>query len=605
IVYCNCFHTQTWHTLHYPFHFDDKDAIVENDGIHLTDISWKNILQVISLNRPIANLSNAMNFYYNGLDPAGYHVANIFIHFLAAIAVYALFVKTLKLLQKNKQIAEIQGSKEGIPLLGAMLWALHPIQTQSVTYIVQRMTSLAALFFVLSLLFYILGREKRGMVSFSCYLTSLFFGILAIGSKENTLFLPVTIFLYDFFFMSWFKIRFSSKQMICLILALGVGLAWILWIYQGSIIRINSLVSSKYGAGEMDPLFRVMTEWRVVIFYLTLLLFPSPARMNLDHDFSFSTSLFDPPTTLISLLLIFLILGGAIWKAKKYPLISFSILWFFINLAIESSFLKLDLVFEHRLYLPSIMLFLPLAIMIYSFAGRFPELNTAIKLGISLSLVLLLGNLTFERNKIWKTEISLWSDVASKSPHRIKDVLNLGNAYLMNDNYELAIKTYQSALLINPNSPKAHNDLGAAYKESGNPGLAEKEFKEAVLLAPDFPKPHFNLGLIYLFSNRWDEAIGELKTALQLNFNNATGHAYLGLLYSNKGNLDEARREYEAGIRINPKCAFCQYAFADFLEATRSKGEAEKHYREALKWITPQDVIKADMVLQKLNSLTP
>lgn len=276
-------------TLHDPFHFDDEEMIVQNDAIHLTDLSWKNIQPVISYNRPVAHLSNALNFYFNGLDPKGYHIVNLFIHFLTALVIYLLFIKTLALLQMNQRLPKIQGSKEGISLLGTLLWALHPVQTQAVTYIIQRMTSLAALFFILSLLFYILGRQSNGKRSAAFYAISFLAALLAFGTKENTLLLPAAIFLYDLFFISRFNVRFSSQQAIFLVATFGLGLVWILWIYQGSNFGLTAMLSSKYGAGEMDPLLRVMTEWRVVVFYVTLLLFPNPGRMNLDHDFSFST----------------------------------------------------------------------------------------------------------------------------------------------------------------------------------------------------------------------------------------------------------------------------------------------------------------------------
>jgi protein O-mannosyl-transferase len=599
------------HTLNYSFHLDDQVGIIQNQNVRLEKLTLDNIKHIFYGNRPISNLTFLLNYFFGGIRVRGYHLVNISIHFLNSFLIYIIFFKTLSLLEFQEDKLKKKESKGSIALLGALIWSIHPVNTQAVTYIIQRMASLAAFFYLLSLLTYILGRQnKRGTALFYFCLSGLS-ALMAFGTKENTLMLPIVILLYDYFFLSRFHFSYSLKKIIGVGIVAGVlvlGVFWIMRTYQGPTLGLSFIFSGQYGAGDLDPVLRTMTEWRVIVLYMSLLFFPFPGRLNLDYDMTLSSSLFDPFSTFLSLLFLLLILGFACWNVKKHPLLSFAIFWFFINLAIESTFLKLDLVYEHRCYVPSIMLFLPVSKLIFSleelFAGRFRQI-------IPVVGVVLVGALvysTYVRNKVWESEISLWNDVVLKSPFKERDRVYLGVVYLENGKTELAIKNFQAALVLNPKDPVAHYNLGNAYQSSRNISDALQEFKEAILLKPDYPEAHFNLANAYFLSNQNDFAIAEFKMFINLNYNlnyfNSQAHTYLGILYMKKGNVSEARKEFEEAVILDPRTSFSHYYYALFLEVTGRKDDAKIHYQESLKWAEEQGgSVSPAIIRQRIDNL--
>jgi len=239
-----------------------------------------------------------------------------------------------------------------VSLFAALLFICHPIQTQSVTYIVQRMTSMAGMFYLLSFVLYIQGRLSPGYPRFIYFGGMVLSYLLGVFSKENAAILPFFIALYEFYFFQKGELTPRNKKTVLgLVLSLLIlgGIGFFIWGQRYIQVTIEGYQTRTFTMAE-----RVLTQSRIVLYYLTLLIYPYPSRLNLDYDFPISRSILDPPTTLISILIIAGLIGYSIWTAKKRPLLSFFILWYFGNLLIESSIFPLEMVFEHRLYLPSI-----------------------------------------------------------------------------------------------------------------------------------------------------------------------------------------------------------------------------------------------------------
>jgi tetratricopeptide (TPR) repeat protein len=634
------------HTIHYAFHFDDLKSFVETPGDHIKELTWNTISPILHTNRPIANLTFAINFYFDRLETRGYHIFNILIHLGTTLIIYFLFLQTLALPGWGKGGPLGFGTEEGVPihhekiaLIGALLWGVHPVQTQAVTYVVQRMASLAAFFYLASLLFYIYGRFAYGRKAILWFSLSSLSALLAFGTKENSLTLPVIIFLYDLFFISRFKFHFSRNQVYTVLGILAgaiIGAGYVINTYIGKNTLVGMLMTN-YGTEEMDSFLRVMSEWRVVVFYISLLLLPLPSRMNLDPDIPFSKGLFDPITTFFSLVLLLLLFAFSIYKAKKYPLMTFAILWFFINLAIESTFIKLDLVFEHRLYLPSVMLFILIPLSGIQVAQRLKIQNEMIVMTAAAVLAVSLLYMTHERNKVWQTSVSLWSDVASKSPNKSRVQNNLGKAYLEEEQwdrardkfiesirldpknqealnnvgnayqreakYDLAIKYYEEVLKLNNNNPLAHNDLGVAYQNTGKSNLAIREFLEAVRLDPYYTDARNNLGNIYLITNQLDLAIVQYQKTIDLNPKHMMAHTNLGILYQKQGKMRESLDEFRIGLNLNPHSSIAQFNYAYMMDIMGQKNEAISHYEEAIKWAAPQDAAQIEVVKRRLKEI--
>ncbi|MDH3357042.1 MAG: hypothetical protein OEM06_06255, partial [Desulfobacteraceae bacterium] len=340
-------------TLNHTFHFDDKSNISGNPSIQISNISVDELVKADTASktpkRPVANISFALNYYFHGLDVKGFHVVNIIIHLLAGIMLYFFVKKTLNI----PLVRDRLGEASFIPFFTALIWLVHPLHTQSVTYIVQRMNSMGAMFFIMAMLFYVKGRvtpERIKKVLF--FVVSFIAGILAFGTKQNTATLPLFILLYEWYFFQDLRLKTSKKQLF-LIIALGCIFVFVLYLFLGS-SPLDRLFPD-YGSRPFTMAQRVLTQPRVALHYISLLFYPTPDRLNLDYDFPLSYSLFSPVTTSIAILIIIGILGLALFTARKYRLYSFCILWFLGNLVIESSTIPLEVIFEHRTYLPSMM----------------------------------------------------------------------------------------------------------------------------------------------------------------------------------------------------------------------------------------------------------
>jgi hypothetical protein len=351
-------------TFHVPFHFDDRVHINQNPNIQIRVLTWDRIEQLVKNTyketiRVFSLFTLALNYYVGGFNVFGYHVVNFVIHVATGIFLYWLLMLTFHLPSLEEKYGAISYK---VALFSSLIFVSHPIQTQSVTYIIQRMASMAGMFYLLSLVLYIKGRLSTGRPRILYLGGVVLTYLLGVFSKENVAILPLFIALYEFYFFQ--KLDLSSKGR--KILLSLVGTLFILGIF-GFIIwgerYINVMIEGyKYRTFTMSE--RVLTQFRVVLYYVTLLIYPHPSRLNLDYDFPISKTIVDPPTTLVSILIVAGLIGYSIWTAKKRPMISFCILWYFGNLVIESSIFPLEMVYEHRLYLPVVGPFVLFSLMV-------------------------------------------------------------------------------------------------------------------------------------------------------------------------------------------------------------------------------------------------
>ena len=341
-------------TFHVPFHFDDRPNIVENPNVQFTVLTWDRLERLIKNTykvtiRVFSYFTFALNYYFGGFNVFGYHLVNFLIHIASGIFLYWFLMLTFNLPSLKEKYGPISYK---VALFSSLIFISHPIQTQSVTYIVQRMASMAGMFYLLSFILYIKGRLSTGVPRIFYFGGTMLSYLLGVFSKENVAILPLFIVLYEFYFFQNFDLSPRGKRilfaLIGSLLVLG-AFGFILW---GK--RYIDLTIEGFQDRPFTMLERVLTQPRVVLYYVTLLVFPHPSRFNLDYDFPISKTLLNPPTTLISILIIAGLIGYSIWTAKKRPVLSFCILWYFGNLVIESSIFPLEMVYEHRLYLPAV-----------------------------------------------------------------------------------------------------------------------------------------------------------------------------------------------------------------------------------------------------------
>ena len=566
-----------------PFTFDDTPNIENNPNIRLTEFTLGGItragLESIASNRPVANISFALNYYFHQYNVMGYHLVNILIHITAGILIY-LFTKTTL---NTPVLRSMYATDRWIPLFTALLWLVHPIQTQSVSYIVQRMNSMAAMFYILSLLLYAKarlagGKKKRWVLFAGCAFTAM----LALGSKETAATLPFFIFLYEWYFFqdlsrAWLKRHFLGFATILILLAL------LAFMYLGA----HPLESILYGYQGRDFTWtqRMLTEFRVVIFYISLLIFPHPSRLNLDHDFPLSHSLFEPTTTLLSMVAIAGLIGLAFYVAKKQRLLSFCILWFLGNLVIESSVIGLEIIFEHRTYLPSMLVILMAVTLAYRYAK--PKW-----LGIAVLCVLVTVCCvwTYERNSVWSDEVALWKDCVEKSPNKARPHNNLGLVLAEQGDLEEAMGYYSKALNIKPDDVEVLNNLGLALAGQGRLEEAISHYSKALKIKPDFVGPIYNLGLALAEQGSLEEAISHFSRAVKIKPDFAEAYNNLGVALDEQGKFEEAISYYSKALKINPDNIEVLNNLGTVLARQGKLEEAISHFSRAVR-INPDSAI--------------
>lgn len=546
LTYSNTFHA-TWH-------FDDVPNILQRKDLHLTKLSWDQIKGTLSdrkgklLHRPVACLSFALNYYISRENPFTYHLVNTAVHLVTAWFLFLLVRHTLRLPGIR---FFFRSNAYSLALLSTVFWALNPVQTQAVTYIVQRMASLAAMFYVMAMFFYLKARTTDRRAE-----SWLFFGLcalsalLAFGCKENSAMLPFSLLLYDVFLIQGLNKQSIRRGLLALLLLSLIPASLLLLLKGQAFFDPGHIIQSYRHRGfTIDQ--RLMTEARILVVYITLLLYPMPNRLCLVHDIEVSQGLLQPPTTMLSFLALALIISMALWKARKWPLVSYCVLFFFINHLIESSVFPLELFYEHRNYLPSLLFFLPISMLIMKGIHYF-SYKTSMKWIFCTFIILLLtgyGHSTAVRNIIWKTEKSLWLDAIEKNPSSARAHHNLGLAFASLNNYQEAIFHYDKAIQLPRGSHGktdhlTHHNLGNLYMKLKDDGKAVQHFMSAIELEPGFPDPYISVSILLAKNEEYDKAYNHLIRVLTLVPTNAKAHNNLGFVLLKQHRYKEALSEF-------------------------------------------------------------
>ena len=533
------------HTLDSPFVFDDKPNIVSNVHIRISDLSSQSLTDAAFKSpmpqRPLSNISFALNYYLHGYHQSGFHLVNILIHIITGLVLY-FFVKTTLC---TPYIRCDANQRLLIAFFTAAIWVVHPLQTQSVTYIVQRMNSLAAMFYVLSILLYARFRLAAGLKHrWGLLAGSILAALLALSSKQIAATLPFIIIVYEgYFFQRGRSKLYMTFLAGCLLLTVAIALI----LLGGD--PLNRVLEG-YQQRQFTLTQRLLTQPRVVLFYLSLLFWPSPQRLNLDHDFVLSVSLLEPVSTVLALAALTAFAVVAVLTAKKQLLLSFGVVWFLANLVIESSIIPLEIIFEHRTYLPSMMFCLLLVWFVFRrFKPAWP--GTAL-----LCVMVAVGAFwTYQRNTVYADRITLWQDSVKKSPHKARPHNNLGVALADYGHHDQAIEQYRKTLQIEPHYAEAYANIGLSLVEQGKVEESVPLFLKTLELNPNDVQTLSNLGGVLVMLERHSEAIAHLTRALELMPDSAAAHNNLGVVLKRQGKFEAAQKHFVEARRIDPAYA--------------------------------------------------
>jgi len=523
-------------TFYAEMQFDDTLQIVARQQVnHLSNFSsisdWSDINK-----RPLAFFSFALNYYFGAYHVFGYHLVNLIIHLLTALVLFLLSQFIFARIFKSNQQQTINIAA----LFTALIFVSHPIQTQAVTYIVQRMTSLATLFYLSSVWCYARGRKLHISTSVSkaliYYLLSLVAFILSLLSKQIAVTLPFALLLFEFFFIRDKHGKPFTKYIVVSFSAILIAI--LLFLLFGQLPRQTEEIS------RYDYL---LTQFRVIVKYFQLLVLP--INQNLDYNFQLSTSLFGWKE-ISSLFFILALIFSAVFLRKKEPAYAFGVLWIFLTLAVESSIIPIeDVLFEHRLYLPMA----GFSILVSGLAVKY--IRPGYLYLLMITVIISLTAASRSRNRVWKTQRSLWTDVTNKSPNYARPWYNLGKVSYQDGNITDCIKYSKKSLEIEPNNPKAWYNIGLCNEQLEKDELAIQFYRKSLEYDSVFGRSLNNLGSIYIEKKKFNVAIDYLLKALRSNSKQPSILQNLSIAYFNSGNYSLAIKYNKKYLKIKPNDA--------------------------------------------------
>ena len=601
LIYSNTFNAH--------FELDDDEYIIQNSAIKdlsyflepskvmgLTDVAIN--FRYAFITRIVGYFTLALNYHLHGLDVTGYHVFNILVHIINALLLYFL----IRLIFQTPFFSDVTPDHTLAPpitpdifaLCSALIFVSHPVQTQAVTYITQRFASLATLFFLLSILAYVKSRLSSSTpVKYGLYGFALMSAVTAMLVKEISFTLPVVIVLFEFFF---FQGKYGKRALLLFPFALTMlVIPAALLTAQGSfsIEGIDQSMKTLASGPEVARMDYLFTQFRVIVTYIRLLFLP--VNQNLDYDYPVYHSFFALPVFFSFLFLLFLFFLGVYFLYRSIDkdkegrhylrLISLGILWFFITISVESSIIPIqDVIFEHRIYLPSagFIMVIMTAVSMAVRKIRNRAVSRAIVAGIA-GIICILGGAAYARNSVWKTNTSLWEDVVIKSPSKARPHNNLGVAYDQKGRTDDAIREYLLAIQINPEYDEAHYNLGVTYDKKGLTEAAIKELRTAILIYPGYSQAYNNLGIIYAKKGRTREAVRAFLAEKKIVPDSVKAYNNLGIVYGREGRTEEAIHEFLAAIQIDPDYADAHYNLGITYKKQGRYDEAAREFQTVLR----------------------
>lgn len=527
-----------------PFVLDGRSEIENNSVIRRVWPPWGWLTYNV---RPLAYFTFALDYELYGFGdadsgPRGFHFTNIVIHLVAALLLFGILRRTLQRGRGEERFAEhATYLAAGI----ALIWMAHPLQTQSVTYVVQRIEALMGLFVLLSLYCFVVAqRSASPKLWLSISVVSCLLGLV---TKEVAAVIPLLVIVYDRIYVaeSW---RDLFKQRRGYYLALfgtwvvfGIFLAARWSRYHGRIGNIEGI----------SPMQYALTQPGVLTHYLRLTILP--IGQCLDYWWPLATK---PAEIVPGMIFILSLLGLTFWALYRYPQWGFWGWWFFVILGPTSTIVPIqDLAFEHRMYLSLAGLAALFVLGGYEIAQRTGFVSKRVWLfGVVPVVILILGITSFIRNETYRTRVSLWQDVVAKAPNNPRAYLNLGLALDEEGKHYEAIQVFLKVIQADPDYEQiadVYNNLGATYLAVNNSRNAQRAFQKALEIDPTYPRAYTNLGVMLARSGQIEAAVPYFQKAVELAPDNPEFQTNLGQALQ-KTDPQKAAEHYQRALEIDP-----------------------------------------------------
>jgi protein O-mannosyl-transferase len=584
-----------WPALHVPFFFDDAGDLVDNPEIRqLWPPRWLTAGPPESnalAGRPVSALSFALVYAAAGESAVAQHAANLLLHAAAALVLFGLVRRTLLLARAGPFPPEIAAS---LAAVSALLWAIHPLNTEPVAYAVQRTEQLWALCYLLTLYAALRASEERSWTAVAIAACAV-----GMGCKEIMVSAPLAVLAFD----QVFREKHALRQRRPLYLGLAAG-----WLVLGAL-----LVSGKQGAVALhasDPLTPwqyLFTQGRVIARYLRLVLWPHP--LALVYDWEQVTPLGAGLAPFLLVAALFLATVWALWRRHPLGFVGAVVL---LALAPSSSVLPLptEIAAERRMYLPSAALLTALVVAAWSALLRLPRPRPV---GLAATAVVAVAFAIGARARLhdYRSTLAIWEDTVRKSPHHSTVLTNYARELVRADRHAEAIPYLRRAVALRSDTPVTHYLLGWSLLLTKDPQGAVAPLREAIRLAPDTKNAHFALGQALAALTDWEGAAAAFTEALRVDPRDEQSRTELAKVHNNRARAfaaqerpADALRALEESVRVRPEYALGHLNLGN---ARAAQGE----WKGAIDaWITaarvaPDDARVGAMVAQRLRGLPP
>lgn len=547
-----------------PFIFDDRHSVVENETIrHLSTAWFPPDTGAGVRGRPLINFTLALNYAMGGLDVRGYHAFNLLVHLAAALTLFGVVARTLR---GPRLIDRFGGAARPLGFAAALVWAVHPLLTESVTCAVQRTESLAGLFYLLTLYGFVRAIESAAPRLW--LVASVAACLVGVMAKEILVTAPLLVLLYDATFVGggWADAWRQRRGYYT-----ALALTW---------VPLATLVVAGEGRGGTVGFGHGMTWWDyaltqcfAVVHYLRLAVFPHPLVVDYGEWVAPGVATVWPQALVLAVLLV-----ATGWAVARRRIEGFLGAWFFLILAPSSSVLPLttQTIAEHRMYLPLIALVLLAIAGVYRWLGR--RGLPLLWLGAAV-----LAGATMLRNADYRTEVAIWSDTVAHRPENPRAHFNLGVALTSLGRQVQAETELREAVRLAPNYTDAHTNLGRLLLATGRPAEALPELQQAVALRPDSFVAELNLATAAGALDRVPDALAHYETAVRLQPDSAVAQFGLGATLATAGRLADAIAPLMAGARLDPRDPAVRMTLANALAALGRASEAAEQFAAALR----------------------
>ena len=571
------------------FHYDDRPNIIDNPGIRSFAAALHDSAPGLR-HRPLARLSLALNYALGGLDAHGYHVFNLLVHLLAGLLLFDIVRRTLLLTS-----ARSTGGAEApwLAFAVALLWIVHPLQTESVSYITQRLEAMASLFYLACL--YGVLRGSHASRAFGWYAGAVIACWLGVATKEILVTAPLVVLLYDRVFLapSWGTVVRRRGAVYAGMLVAVAALAYT----TTDTLHERADFPAGFGFRGISPWEYLSTQPGVILHYLRLTLWP--ACLSIDYGWPVART---PGEIVWPGIAIVTLLVASLMASLRWPQLGFLGLAFFLLLAPTSSLLpNAFLAVEHRMYLPLAPVIVLGVLAVHAPAGRvLPAVGArrALEAAVLGVVVVGLSLRTIRRNRDYRDEIALWSNVVACLPDNGRGHFNLGTAYLDTGRIDEAIVELQRAVELQPTFPDARFNLGNAFRINGDVERAVAEYERTLRMDPHHAGTHNNLAVILDDRGETEAAVPHYRQALKGDPRNAQLQANYAGLHARAEDWAGATARYRRAIRIDPSYAPAHLGLGLCLEQEGETAAAIAAVRTATR-LEP-DLLEAEKELVRL-----